>query len=114
MKGAEFYKRLQPAYAKWLDSMDKADAINNAAEIAFVKEIMFLLDEFYHAMPKISDDMDPAWFLDQCINAQHCADDWYDVFNGLEYSEGLVESLNNEWRKYKDEHRGKRDDDDNH
>jgi len=113
VNGCEFYKALQPAYSRWLDSMDKADAINNAAEIAYVKEVMFLLDELATDV-RIEDDMDPAWFLDECIEVQQCSDNWYDVFNGVEYLLDLVEDENRGWRKYKDEHRGKRDADDNH
>ena len=111
MNGAEFYKRLQPAYAKWLESMDKADAINNAAEIAFVKEVMFLLDELVNDV-KIDDSMDPAWFLDECIEAQQTSDNWFDVFNGTEYLYALLDDENYRWKKYKEDHRGR--DDDNH
>ena len=113
MNGTEFYKQLQPAYAKWLDSMDKADCINMAAEIAFVKEVMFLLDELVDDV-EIDDSMDPAWFLDECVETQQVADNWYDVFNGTEYLFDLVEDENYRWKKYKDEHGRKIDAEENH
>lgn len=109
MNGTEFYKQLQPAYAKWLDSMDKADAINMAAEIAFVKEVMFLLDELVDAV-EIDDSMDPVWFLDECVEAQQVSDNWFDVFNGTEYLYALVEDENYRWKKYKKDHGRKFDD----
>lgn len=109
MNGAEFYKALQPAYAKWLDSMDKSDAINNAAEITFVKEVMFLLDELVDNI-HIEDGMDPAWFLDECVEAQQASDTWFEVFNGTEYLYGLVEDENNHWKQYKKDHGRKFDD----
>ena len=109
MNGTEFYKRLQPAYAKWLESMDKADAINNAAEIAFVKEVMFLLDELVGDV-EIDDSMDPAWFLDECIEAQQTSDNWFDVFNGTEYLHALVEDENYRWKQYRKDHGRKFDD----
>lgn len=109
MNGTEFYKALQPAYAKWLDSMDKTDAINNAAEIAFVKEVMFLLDELVDDV-EIDDSMDPAWFLDECVEAQQTSDNWFDVFNGTEYLYALVEDENYRWKQYKKDHGRKFDD----
>ena len=109
MNGTEFYKALQPAYAKWLDSMDKTDAINNAAEIAFVKEVMFLLDELVDDV-EIDGSMDPAWFLDECVEAQQTSDNWFDVFNGTEYLYALVEDENYRWKQYKKDHGRKFDD----
>lgn len=108
MNGTEFYKRLQPAYAKWLDSMDKTDAINNAAEIAFVKEVMFLLDELADDV-KIDDSMDPAWFMDECVEAQRTSDNWFDVFNGTEYLRAFVEDENRVWKQYSKDRRNGRD-----
>jgi hypothetical protein len=113
VNGSEFYKALQPAYAKWLESMDKADAINMAAEIAFVKEVMFLMDEMVLDV-KVPDDMDPEWFLDECVNTQQCSDDWYDMFAGYEYFYCLVDNLSRGWERYKDEHGRKFDDEENH
>lgn len=112
MTGCEFYKRLQPAYAKWLDSMDKADAINNAAEIAYVKEVMFLLDDLATDV-MIEDDMDPAWFLDACVDTQQVFENWYEMFNGTEYFRDFIQDTNNNWKQYKEDHRG-RYADDNH
>ena len=114
MNGSEFYKALQPAYAKWLESMDKADAINMAAEIAFVKEVMFLLDELVDDV-EIDDSMDPAWFLDECVETQQASDNWFDVFNGTvsnntEYLYALVNDENRRWNHYKKDHGRKFDD----
>ena len=103
MNGMEFYKRLQPAYAKWLDSMDKDDAVNNAAEIAFVKEVMFLLDQLADDV-EIDDSMDPAWFISECVSVQQTSDNWYDIFNGTEYLYGLVEDENYWWKEHKKDH----------
>ena len=109
MNGTEFYEALQPAYAKWLDSMNKADVINMAAEIAFVKEVMFLLDELVDDV-EIDDSMDPAWFLDECVETQQVSDTWFDVFNGTEYLYDLVEDENHRWKQYKKDHGRKFDD----
>jgi len=109
MNGTEFYKALQPAYAKWLDSMDKTDTVNMAAEIAFVKEVMFLLDELVDDV-EIDDSMDPTWFLDECVEAQQTSDNWFDVFNGTEYLYALVEDENYRWKQYKKDHGRKFDD----
>jgi hypothetical protein len=98
MTGSEFYKKLQPAYSRWLESMDKADAVNMAAEIAFVKEVMFLLDELADDV-EINDSMDPAWFLDECVETQHVSDTWFEVFNGTEYLYDLVEDENYRWKE---------------
>ena len=113
MNGSEFYKALQPAYAKWLESMNKADAINMAAEIAFVKEVMFLLDELVDGV-EIEDGIDPAWFLDECVETQQSSDNWFDVFNGTEYLFDLIEDENNRWKQYKKNHGRKFDDEENH
>ncbi len=113
MNGAEFYKQLQPAYAKWLESMGKADAVNNAAEIAFVKEAMFLLDELVDDI-HVEDGMDPAWFLDACVETQHVFENWYEMFNGTEYFRDLIQDMNNNWKQYKKEHGRKFDDEENH
>lgn len=113
MNGSEFYKRLQPAYAKWLDSMDKADTVNMAAEIAFVKEVMFLLDELVDDV-KIDDSMDPTWFLDECVSVQQVSDNWFEVFNGTEYFRDFIQDTNNNWKQYKKNHGRKFDDEENH
>ena len=113
MNGTEFYKALQPTYAKWLDSMNKADAINMAAEIAFVKEVMFLLDELVDDV-EIDDSMDPAWFLDECVSVQQVSDNWFDVFNGTEYLYDLVEDENYRWKRHKKDYARQTEDKENH
>lgn len=112
MNGSEFYKSLQPAYAKWLDSMDKSDAVNMAAEIAFVKEVMFLLDELVDDV-KIDDSMDPAWFLDECVEAQQTSDTWTDQRRCTTRLLALVEDENSRWKQYKKDHGRKFDDEEN-
>ena len=65
MTGSEFYKKLQPEYSGWLDSMDKCGCIASAYSIAFVKELMCCLDEIDADVP---DDLDPKWFFEWSVD----------------------------------------------
>jgi hypothetical protein len=70
---------------------------------------MFLLDEGVWETD-IPDDMDPAWFLDECVGCQQVADNWFDVFNGIDYFNDLMSDEIRRWPQYKKEHRGNDED----
>lgn len=109
MKQSKFYKKLKPAYEKWLSKMDKEDVICNAFNVAFVKEIMYYMD-LHGDDPdgvKVPDDMDPDWFIERTSDTadESPVGEMFVPDNGVasDFFTGFMEQMRIDWNEWKRE-----------
>jgi len=113
MTRREFYKKFKPVVDDWLEKFRKNGslAIENAYDIAVVKEVMFFLDveaDDQDDDVSLFDDVPPEYFLDDILNL--CGD--WDRLGGIfipdcgqsfeTYSE-MLGIIGEDWKQDKEE-----------